>query len=609
MDKNKLITIEEIRDFIESLKGTNAWKKLQDKTQVFNTRVDDAVKSRGSHSDDVGEIAAALAEGLTDDIVKIEKARLLGRLHDVGHIPFGHAGESVADAIIKERFGEKHKNKLTEEQKKEVAEIRKLLYGEAYTNKNTKPGFEHNENSVLQYIMISDQLGYEIDREIIEGILSHSTSRYTDLPPTLIQQAVRLADKIAYINYDTQDLKLSFEGKEEWEALKKIYARPILDEEGNAIEIEYSGKKYRTVLEFLEGLQTGERISIFINEAIKMAKEDKARNIPIYASHETILTGGNDIIVELSQLKKNKKYYDKETNEWTPEGISEKKKLKKTLIEKSPILYLAYEMKERSDEFIRAGTDLPLEQKKENAKEAKSAVGNHDLRNQYIYNKLVALIEKKDKIDLTNIPESAREIFENLYKEYEEYKIKQENIIRNLPGNEKGLQYPEIYTILNFIGTHSNSDLLELANDLGLNKLFEKEVLSELELIISNENFYNKETATFTKEGIEERDKIVAKYGAFIKFRYGMDEYDFTPTTSQKVIDASRESGFKSEDELENPQKKQTENIENKISNQEKLDRFRKQEKTADSKLMEVLSKEKEQSEIIQEEIGVSRGR
>lgn len=599
MEKITLTSQENISDFIELLNATAVWGKLQDKTQVFNNRIVDAVKSRGSHSIDVGEIAAELASGLTSDRVIIEKARLLGRLHDIGHIPFGHAGESIAAHIVETKF----KN-FSDEQKRDIEVIRKCLFGEKYAEKNTKPGFEHNENSVLQYHMLSQELGYQVDPELVEGILSHSTSRYPDLPMTLVQQAVRLADKIAYINYDTQDLQLSFEGKEEWEALKQIYSRPILDSENQATVISYDGKTYHNILEFLEGLEVSDRISIFISEAVKMAETDKAKSNPQYAGYQTILTGGNDIIVELSNLKKNEKYYNGETKQWTQEGIAEKKRLKQTLMDKSPILYLAYEMKERSDEFIRAGTGLSLESKKERSKNAKSAVGNEDLKNQYIYNKLVAFLEKRHQIEIDKLPESLQTIFNNFFREYDKYKSREESIIGNLPGNDQHVQYPEIYTILNFIGSHSNTDLIELSKSLGIDVMFEKEVLPEIRVLIENEQYFDKSKQTFTKAGQKERDKIVDKYGAYITFTYGIDENDFTPTTSEDVIEESKQYGYR--EEKDNTPSSKTMEVTSEPAKQEdqkdKIEQFQKQDKSFEQSLLQGMTQhvELQQSQVLE---------
>lgn len=552
MEKRKLATIEDIEYFLNHLSEAPVWKKLYDKTQVFNERVEEAVKTRGSHSDDVGIIAGQLASKLTSDDVKIRKSVLLGRLHDIGHIPYGHAGESIADSIINDRHKNEHERRLTDKQKKDIATIRKCLFGESYVSKNEKPCFEHNENSVLQYYLLCDEIGYEADPEIIEGILSHSTSRYLDLPPTLAQQAVRLADKIAYINYDVNDLQLSFEGKEEWEALKTIYQRPILDAEGRPITIEYKGKQYTNVLEFIEGLTLAERISLFVDEAIRMAKEDKARNTdPKYANYETILTGGNNIVVDLSQLKKDETCYIKDTKTYTPKGEAEKRRLKNLLIAKSPILYLSYEIKERSDEYIRAGTGLTIETQQERSKNAQSPIGNEDLKNQYIYDKLVVFIENRDKINFEQIPEKLRQVFRTFFQEYEKYKAKQEAFIANLPGNTEKVQYPEIYTILNFIGLHSNTELDELSKHLGINLMFKDEVLPKIQALISDEKMYNKSKGTFTKAGLDERDKIVDEYGAHLEFHYGMEEDDMTPTTSKAVENAARQYGYREKEDEE----------------------------------------------------------
>jgi hypothetical protein len=245
-------------------------------------------------------------------------------------------------------------------------------------------------------------------------------------------------------------------------------------------------------------------------------------------------------------------------------------------------------MKERSDEFIRAGTGLTIASQQERSQKAQSAVGNEDLRNQYIYNKLVTFIENRNKIDLNQLPQSLQSTFRDLFAAYEQYKLSQETLIKNLPGNENQFQYPEIYTILNFIGSHSNTELLTLAHEFGLNAMFEKEVLSEMHQLMSNEAYFDKKTATFTKDGLKERDKIVSKYGAFLKFQYGMEEYDFTPTTNEIVIEQARKYGYQEATTLTDNNmivKEETSEV-SMTANNQALQNFVDQEKRAEKAIM-----------------------
>ena len=266
------------------------------------------VKYRGSHCEDVGDVSKSLVEKMGGTPLQALRAELAGLIHDLGHIPFGHAGESVADSIIKEYD-------FNDEDKKRIGIVRELLYGKEYNNgtkkKNNKTGkleesicFEHNENSVLRYIILCKKFGFTPDQEIILGILAHSTSRYHKVPHSLVAQAVRLADKLAYINYDVSDLQKSFpEGTEERRAIDAMYEKPLKDPDDNVIKMVLSDNRELTLTEFLK-IEPEERVTILEDEVVREAKEYFEKHPEIQADYETYLTGCNDIMVELSQIKK-----------------------------------------------------------------------------------------------------------------------------------------------------------------------------------------------------------------------------------------------------------------------------------------------------------------
>ena len=83
-----------IRYFISLLRKSKQWELLQDKTQVFNERVNRDVKTRGSHSEDVASIAEVLCRELGADATTVSKAGLIGLLHDLGHIAYGQIGRA-----------------------------------------------------------------------------------------------------------------------------------------------------------------------------------------------------------------------------------------------------------------------------------------------------------------------------------------------------------------------------------------------------------------------------------------------------------------------------------------------------------------------------------
>lgn len=142
---------------------SKAFRRLKNKTQVFLTPKGDHYRTRMSHTLEVSQNARTIAKALrlNEDLVE---AIALG--HDLGHTPFGHAGEFM---------------------------LNRLCEG----------GFRHNEQSVR----IVEKLekhgeGLNLTWEVRNGILNHQMS---SMPQTLEGKIVRLSDKIAYINHDVDD--------------------------------------------------------------------------------------------------------------------------------------------------------------------------------------------------------------------------------------------------------------------------------------------------------------------------------------------------------------------------------------------------------------------
>ena len=150
------------RDYTRIL-HCNAYRRLKHKTQVFLTPKGDHYRTRLSHTLEVSQNARTIAKALrlNEDLVE---AIALG--HDLGHTPFGHAGEHVLDSICSE-------------------------------------GFKHNEQSVrIVEKLEKDGKGLNLTWEVRDGILNHQSS---SLPHTLEGKIVRFSDKIAYINHDIDD--------------------------------------------------------------------------------------------------------------------------------------------------------------------------------------------------------------------------------------------------------------------------------------------------------------------------------------------------------------------------------------------------------------------
>ncbi|MDO4518983.1 MAG: deoxyguanosinetriphosphate triphosphohydrolase [Eubacteriales bacterium] len=142
---------------------SKSFRRLKDKTQVFLAPHGDHYRNRLTHTLEVSQIARTIAKALrlNEDLVE---AIALG--HDLGHTPFGHAGERALD----------HEN---------------------------PEGFAHYKQSVrVVEVLEKEGKGLNLTWEVRDGILNHRTS---GKPSTLEGQIVRFADKIAYIHHDMDD--------------------------------------------------------------------------------------------------------------------------------------------------------------------------------------------------------------------------------------------------------------------------------------------------------------------------------------------------------------------------------------------------------------------
>ena len=148
---------------IDRIVHSKAFRRLKHKTQVFLEPEGDHYRTRMTHTIEVSRIARTIARGLglNEDLTE---AAAYG--HDLGHTPFGHAGERVLDEIM-------------------------------------PGGFAHNQQSLRVVDRLEkDGEGLNLSYEVRRGILCHTGP---DRAETLEGSLLRLADKIAYINHDIDD--------------------------------------------------------------------------------------------------------------------------------------------------------------------------------------------------------------------------------------------------------------------------------------------------------------------------------------------------------------------------------------------------------------------
>ena len=142
---------------------SKSFRRLKDKTQVFLAPEGDHYRTRLTHTLEVSQIARTIAKALRMN-ESLTEAIALG--HDLGHTPFGHAGEYILNEICPE-------------------------------------GFSHYKQSVrVVEILEKKGQGLNLTKEVRDGMLNHRTSGN---PATMEGKIVRFSDKIAYINHDIDD--------------------------------------------------------------------------------------------------------------------------------------------------------------------------------------------------------------------------------------------------------------------------------------------------------------------------------------------------------------------------------------------------------------------
>ncbi|RLA94202.1 MAG: deoxyguanosinetriphosphate triphosphohydrolase [Deltaproteobacteria bacterium] len=192
-----------------------AFRRLEYKTQVFVIHEGDYYRTRLTHSLEVAQIARGLARmlGLNEELTEA-----VALAHDLGHTPFGHAGEAALNRLM-EQWG----------------------------------GFEHNLQSLRVVEVLEERYpnfpGLNLTFETREGLVKHSAhlheelSEYEpELAPTLEAQLIELADEIAYNNHDIDDGLES--GLIQLEELEEV---PLWKEVWELVKGKYPGARLKTL--------------------------------------------------------------------------------------------------------------------------------------------------------------------------------------------------------------------------------------------------------------------------------------------------------------------------------------------------------------------------
>ncbi len=233
---------------------STAFRRLEYKTQVFVNHEGDYYRTRLTHTIEVAQVARTVARalGLNEDLTEA-----IALAHDLGHTPFGHAGEETLSELMKD-----------------------------------SGGFEHNR----QGLRVVDKLekkyrefdGLNLTYEVREGIIKHHTPY--DLPeyrefepdksPALECQVVSLADEIAYTSHDLDDgLKAGLLGEKElreiklWSSIYDEVAKKVSEEE----KIRY--ETIRSLINLLVNdliVETERRLQHFQIKSVAEVRERKS---------------------------------------------------------------------------------------------------------------------------------------------------------------------------------------------------------------------------------------------------------------------------------------------------------------------------------------------
>ncbi len=240
---------------------SRAFRRLEAKTQVFTTRYSDHFRNRLTHTLEVAQIARTVAAALG---LNTELAEALALVHDIGHPPFGHAGERKLDELMRVHRGH----------------------------------FNHN----LHALRIVEQFeqryldfpGLNLTFEVREGILKHSrdysatelpqfVEYLLDLRPPLEAQLIDWVDEIAY---NTADIDDALEAE-------------LLDVNELCVEVPFFGETYAQV----KAAHPGAREKLLFNEALKRVLDSFASDL-IETTQRRVLGSGAGTTDDIRRVSK-----------------------------------------------------------------------------------------------------------------------------------------------------------------------------------------------------------------------------------------------------------------------------------------------------------------
>jgi dGTPase len=215
---------------------TRAFRRLKHKTQVFVIPDSDHTVTRMTHTIEVQQVARTIAGALN---LNEDLAEAIAWAHDLGHTPFGHAGEETLATLLPD-------------------------------------GFRHNEQSLrIVDVLARDGRGLNLTYETREGILKHSKARESvaaeawGTASTLEGQIVKLADSIAYLNHDIEDAT----------------------DAGLVVETELPEEVHRVL-----GATHSERIGTLVDDCVRESKPAANGEPPFVIALSAPVLGATDVL-------------------------------------------------------------------------------------------------------------------------------------------------------------------------------------------------------------------------------------------------------------------------------------------------------------------------
>lgn len=208
---------------------STAFRRLEYKTQVFIPHERDHYRTRLTHTIEVAQVARTLARNLR---LNEDLTEAIALVHDLGHTPFGHAGEDVLNELLAD-----------------------------------EGGFNHNRQSLRIVDLLEQRYpehpGLNLSYEVREGIVKHETSVKIVLPefesgrqPTLEASLVDAADEIAYNAHDIDDGLSS--GLISYDAMKKrlFWRRLGIADDALFVGLNDDQQRYALVRRLIDGVAT-----------------------------------------------------------------------------------------------------------------------------------------------------------------------------------------------------------------------------------------------------------------------------------------------------------------------------------------------------------------